>query len=142
MSFCRIRGAEEQPRASAGMGVRVRLHPCHEGACTRALLRKSFRKQPSFMLTQGELGGTNNKKGQVRAKAFRLTCCSSVCLSLPSPLQLLLTGTVTFLWVFSHQDCLSCDLAMAVGFQALSIPKKREDSEQQDVDGKNETRCV
>lgn len=123
-----LESGEQNSSTELGMGVCVRLHPCHEGA----VLRKSFRKQPSFMLTRGELGRTNNKKGQVKARAFRLQQCVFVSFlkALPSPHFSFyslsgLRSSGCFPTRGRHRNgCLSCDLAMTVGFWALSIPKR------------------
>lgn len=91
------------------MGVRVRLHPHHEGAglAPELCLGSPSGSSQLYAHTRGT-GGDKQQKRPSQSQSIETDvlqqCVCELCESTAqASLQLLLTGRVTFLWVFSHQ---------------------------------------
>lgn len=112
-------------------------------AAARAVLRKFFRKQPRFVLSQGGVGGKqmqtppSSQRQSIQMNALQQRVFISFLQTLPESrfaFQLLLTVRVTFLGVFPPATGTAASLlwpGYTEGYRAPLFPKRKKASEQQ-----------
>lgn len=148
LCFSRIRGAEQQHRASAGLGVRVRLRPCHEaaGLAQGPCIGSPSGSSPALCSHKGNWGRQTTKKGKSKPKhcdVLQQCVFVSFLKALPKP-------HFSFYWLAGLRFS-GCFPTGAVTGTCLSpvtwpwpwafgpFPSPKEERQQQDVDCKNET---
>lgn len=129
VSFPRI-SVRIVPRASAGTGVCVRLHPCHGGAgpAQEPCLGNPSGSSPALCSHKGNWGGKKQQKRASQSQSIHdvLQQCVFVSFLKALPEPRLSFYSLSGLG-FSDQgqwQCLSRDLAVTVASRALSIPKR------------------